>query len=528
MRLLPRKARLIGNSRFHPFQEETVKQILEGRRWILTEAPVGSGKSTIIRESLLQVQNRPIILTYPTRILLQAQVAALRHDIEGLAILPWDSPGRGTPVLFEYSGATLLRMAREGRELGTRSELMHQLFSQMTDAAKYVKAVMTPDVLHLIVTKEFYRGSRHLERHLRKGLFVFDEFHLYFDLGHFASLVENIVERLDGAVVLLSATPLLSKRLKDFLNRYDGIQIGFGTSIAKEGALGRVFNHPLDLRLYEGFDLYDLNEELACLEAILIACEKPVAVIVDSLFRLRHIMNAIVERLGKSNLSFLEWSGERKQEARLTERTAVLGTSAIEVGVDLDFRTLVMEASTWASAVQRLGRVGRRSRGTVHLITRKRFMGLIDGVEQLDRTVFEQEVLSEVFRYSDPDEEKLAASSAGEMFRGDSYPFALYDVERKETYFGDEALFSRYCIVDPGCEEWRVLTKDQKARELRDHLRLPVFWVEEILLRDRVFPLWGVVKGRLRNKWEKVFVRSHDLELEIKSDETYYYYGKET
>jgi CRISPR-associated helicase Cas3 len=527
MRLLPRKAKVLDGG-FHPFQKQTLDSLFNHNSIVLSEAPVGSGKSRIVREALNRITDRPIVLTYPTRILLQAQIASLQTEMKGLTVLPWNRPVSNVPMLFEYSGATLLRLARERKQFQDRSQLLLQLFSQITDVADHVRAVMTPDVLHLIVTMGFYKDSRHIQRHLMGGVFIFDEFHLYFDLGHFVSLVRNIMERLEGTVVLLSATPLMNAQLRALMEERQGTVIGFSGSSADPLEPGRVFNQLLNLNVREGFRLQDLRAEAELFEEILMTCEKPAAVIIDSVFRLRHLIELVRARLRSANLSIHEWSGEKKEEVSLGTNTVILGTSAIEVGIDLDFKTLVMEASTWASAVQRLGRAGRRSPGTVHLITRKRFMGLLDGKDEMDRSAFENEVLLNVFSYSDPDEEKLAASAAGEMFRGDSYSFALYDVDRSEAYFADEAMFARYAILDPGNEEWRVLSAADKRKELQRHMKLPSAWVEEILLRDRVFPFWGVLKGKLRDRWEKTVVRRHarDELLEIICDEPYHFYGK--
>ena len=114
------------------------------------------------------------------------------------------------------------------------------------------------------------------------------------------------------------------------------------------------------------------------------------------------------------------------------------------------------------------------------------------------------------------------------MFRGDSYSFALFDEETCEVYFGDESLFSRYEITNPGDREWRCLTTEEKETELWDHLRLPKSWREEIMLQDRVFPLWGVVRGRLADSYSKVMAKENRQagSLTIVADHNYVYYRK--
>ena len=66
--------------------------------------------------------------------------------------------------------------------------------------------------------------------------------------------------------------------------------------------------------------------------------------------------------------------------------------------------------------------------------------------QKIARTTFEKEILSQVFRYIDPRDYPFES----EMFRGDVYPFAVYDSDMEEVYFGDESLFGRYNITEFG------------------------------------------------------------------------------
>jgi len=50
--------------------------------------------------------------------------------------------------------------------------------------------------------------------------------------------------------------------------------------------------------------------------------------------------------------------------------------------------------------------------------------------------------------------------------------------------------------------------------------------IEDILLRDRIIPLWGVVSGRLKSEYENVTTKLADNELIISlnnSGKTYYF-----
>src|SRR5262249_2670892 len=153
--------------------------------------------------------------------------------------------------------------------------------------------VTTPDVLHLIAQRK-YASSKRLQQYLNAGgLFVFDEFHLYHNLRHFVPLLTEILERWNGRVVLLSATPLERGDLRRLFTAYPAALIDFSGSVAApaDGAQ-RIFNHPIDLRV-ESFRTSDLKEWLPRLETYLPHLSHPTAVILDSVHRLQWLRRAI-------------------------------------------------------------------------------------------------------------------------------------------------------------------------------------------------------------------------------------------
>ena len=66
---------------FRPFQKQTLEALKSQSKLILVEAPVGAGKSHIIYQMLQdnQISKHPIILTYPTKILIQSQINFLKN-----------------------------------------------------------------------------------------------------------------------------------------------------------------------------------------------------------------------------------------------------------------------------------------------------------------------------------------------------------------------------------------------------------------------------------------------------------------
>src|SRR5437773_237729 len=90
-RIAGRAARVTDG--LHPFQRQVAEVLATSEARVLcVEAPVGSGKSRVIR-SLLEKpgDGRLLVLTYPTKILMLAQVNALRKEVaaSGRDICVW-------------------------------------------------------------------------------------------------------------------------------------------------------------------------------------------------------------------------------------------------------------------------------------------------------------------------------------------------------------------------------------------------------------------------------------------------------
>ncbi|MGO8899465.1 MAG: type I-D CRISPR-associated helicase Cas3' [Isosphaeraceae bacterium] len=504
--IAPRAARVENG--LHPFQRQVLDALDDGSaRIIRAKAPVGSGKSRVIRDLLEQPNNgRMLVLTYPTKILMDAQVGALRSELveRGREVSVWPDPDRvfrpGAINLINYSTDSLLTLLRgmgPEAKLGKRGDLLQSLFDAQQFWGHERAVVTTPDVLHLIAERK-YEASKRIQQYLNAGgLFVFDEFHLYHNLANFVPLLEEILTQWNGRIVLLSATPVESQELRGLFGRFPNATINFEPdSVGTHGAAGhRTFNHPLEVRL-ESFQTTDLEEWVRRLEDLLPILPRPAAVILDSVHRLQWLGRRLAPFARQLGLELLQWSGLHKDHATLGDRTVILGTSAIEVGIDMRFRSLVMEATYWPSAIQRLGRVGRFDEGTVVILSRRVFEPYLDGRAIWERTAFEQEVLRQVLL------EPSDAMIGGEMFRGDSYAFALIDSESGRPCYYDQTIFALFDIDDE-IEHWRLLSLKEKGDVLSEWGVGPDA-AEEILLRDRLFPFWGLLLGSLRVKYQRI------------------------
>ncbi|MEW6455476.1 MAG: type I-D CRISPR-associated helicase Cas3' [Acidobacteriota bacterium] len=507
---------------FRPFQRQTLEAIKNSDAiLIFVEAPVGSGKSYIIRNLIqdryFQDTGKRIILTYPTRILMDAQVGAMRKELKDTAIWPDDDFIPNGINIFNYSSNSLFRyLVNKGIDIElNKSELIKQAVIQSRLFSKRSVIITSPDVLHLLINRETYKSSKRLQNYLQGAIVFFDEFHLYVNLSNFLELIKNLLDGIASKVVLLSATPYMSKELSTLNNIYPSLNISFTDSVGNKR--DAEFNFPLDIEI-RAFKFTKLDLVYENLKELIPSIPKPAAIIFDSVFRLQHIKKKLINTF--KQYKFYEWSGlEKAKSFSLDDKSVVIGTSAIEVGIDMDFKSLITEASYWTSAIQRIGRVGRKSNGTVVILTKNDFGWAVKDQTCFERDVFEKSILQEVLR--DPSGKLVS----GEMFRGDSYNFLLYDIDTKNITPYNEAIFSMFEpeeIVD----DWMTLDRHKK-QEILKRYGIADTKIKEIIIHDKIFPFWGVGSGRLRDEYFNVTTKyiKEDGELHIIANEHFIFYG---
>lgn len=527
MRVLKRYIKSINGLRL--FQKQAIEKILNPTSQILfVEAPVGSGKSYIIRnfiKILPDTERGKIILTYPTRILMDAQLRALKKDLinDGLTVSFWDGTNNIDEADFTgviYSSDSIIRylINRKLNNKLNKGELLEKLFSSLDWYSMRSAIITSPDVLYLLLEKRAYTRSKHLTAYLNKGYFFFDEFHLFSGLDHFRNLLDRIL-KIGKKAILLSATPFIGERFEEWLKDYSYDIVHFADSVGD--AEDTCFNFDLELNIINSSKKID--DVFKNLKTILSTVKKPAVVILDSVFRLQHLKALLIQRFPE--FDFLEWSGLRKDPfSNLSEKTIVLGTSSIEVGIDMQFISLITEARYWTSAIQRIGRIGRMRSGYLYLLTEKDFDPRLKGYEkhgEIDRDVFENILKAVLF---DPEEEWVS----GESFRGDSYPFLLFNMNDKKLYHYNETLFSMFDILERD-RRWQRRGIDEKIERLSE-LGINRDLIDEFLIRDRIYPFWGFIKGTLKNNYisiEDVYLDETDnrLIIDLKDGDSYRFYG---
>ncbi len=517
---------------FRPFQRQTLEAIKNSdARLIFVEAPVGSGKSYIIR-NLSQdehFQRKPIVLTYPTKILMDAQVESMRSELKkngkDIAVWPEDKnfPVTGDGVnMLKYSSDSLIHYFKEHPSafdsFKNRGDLIKGgLFS--LGYGKHQVFVTTPDVLWLMYSWQ-YKGAINLQAQLNSAIVSFDEFHIYANLYNFYNLLENlIIKSKVDKVLLLSATPYMKEKEWDAIEKklrekdIPTLNISFKDSEAQEQN-GVIFNYPLEANIH-CFKFHDKDLTIQKIEDILKEIKTPAAIIFDSIFRLKHLKTKFLQydEINGGRFKIREWSGMAKDKdvpelVKNQDNVIVLGTSAIEVGVDMKFKSLITEAASWQNAIQRIGRIGRlkyfpdediqSNVGYLYLFINSRdVLNNLEGREYISRDDFESILQKNL---SNPKDEMVS----GESFRGENYNFLLIDSYLERPVIYSETIFCMYNVDESLCMNF--YGSDEEKREIlrkagiNDH-----DLIEELILRDKLFPIWGIViSDGLMDKYSRI------------------------
>lgn len=483
MRVAARKAPLKNTKfgRLHPFQEKLIEALLDRRVFLVNvEAPVGVGKTTAIRKAL-EVCEQPIVATFPTMILINTQASKIT---EGSKVFHW--PKTLDPSdqdwdfgLIEYSTHSLLNLAINKHSDITnlkRGELLDRLFSLTPLIAKKRMIITTPDVLWLIYSGK-YSHARRLQLALTDAIVFFDEFHCYCDLRNFYLLLQLLAEKGVSKIILMSATPFMRQDIHlDFPG--DQVDIRFEE---EQGLEQRTFNFPLNVEIIEG-DYYNLDKLVEMIKSCFKDLPRPAALIFDSIFRLMQIEPMLKKEF--PHLQFYRYDGLKKESFVLDKKSVVLGTSSIEIGIDMDFASMVCEGSSWPAVIQRLGRAGRRRRGNAFILSDRNFKPYMPAQKEISRKKFE-DILKQYL--PDPREDW----TSGELFRGDSPNFLLID-EKGGTYFYGPGIFSMYDIA-----EWDYYTSNTKEmQKILVEMGADESALEEVLTRLYLFPVAGIVKAK--------------------------------
>lgn len=330
------------------------------------------------------------------------------------------------------------------------------------------------------------RDVERLRSELHGSLVVFDEYHLMAQWASSRRYIERL-RRLGARVLLMSGTPR-----PDFLSFWDTKVVDFDAEEAPErievGEPTVVFNHPLLITLDPvGFRLRgtDYNPNAAALRHVQrwdTTAPGPCALVFEALDRATSVAKTLMGTPSCRERVML-WTGPEKDphlsevlrgNALLAPDAIIVGTSALEVGIDLPFRNLYSEVLYHQSLMQRIGRVGRMGTltpGEVHnVVLALNKSAIPNGMVPegpIERCDLADVLLRIVGRSHAPDDEY-----EGLWLRGSRTAQFLAIVRTNgkwKALRGSSSLLKVYPPSGSQLREWFFLTAAQQSDLLRSH-----------------------------------------------------------
>lgn len=348
---------------------------------LLVEAPTGGGKTWTAAAPLFDAADlgEGAFFVYPTNALADDQERSL-YDLAERAGIPagivrpdgtWSGPPSTRILICRIHASTLDDVQTElgGR---FRGEQLSRLLQQLPP--KPVWFITNPDTLYLLATARYAVSPQIWSRLEPCRTLVLDEFHLYRGATLVRALCLIVLARhllSVNRVRVLSAT--LPPKTRELLEQ----QFGFERIEASAATEGRIVQHEIRLEV-EAAEAERATQRMAEIIAAEIEVLRsdtrlnrgvPLVALRLSVFGAIQLEDALAAR-GIRHGEIGVYRGLSSRAIRAMDgKTLVVGTSALEVGVDFDTTRLLFEAGSASSFAQRLGRVGRHRPGTARFFT---------------------------------------------------------------------------------------------------------------------------------------------------------------
>ena len=397
--------------RLYPHQASMLDE-WENHDSFMVVSKTGTGKTASAMLPILK-DRRSAVAVYPTNSLVKDQVKSVKDlaEKEGTNAHEWtpDTTKKErleADILLQHIDSNSLREWREHYSMRSNGDALQQLIGQM-DSPRII--FTNPDIVFMIFALRYKTEA--LASLQQYGTLVLDEFHLYtgVELAH-ALMMIHLGRSLGGTfekVILLTATPEpeAEKLLKQLLNPVKKIDMDSETQrsiVDKRTAVHRVDLIPV-LTSRRNVVETALKELFTREEEIKRKRKEetdpgyvPAVVVVSSVVNAIRLEDRLVEEGFCSRADLAIVRGLSSREVRNTEgKLLVIGTSAIEVGVDFECDWLIFEASEAASFMQRFGRVGRHGQGkAIILCPNNVLVGLASQPKEIPRATFEEKIYS--------------------------------------------------------------------------------------------------------------------------------------
>ena len=378
----------------------------------------GSGKTAAAALPFLLRTKDPdfregAVFVYPTNALIEDQERSIRQlaEVEGIKVASLtpdtvqEKYGSEQVVLVRIDAARLEAFAKAYRFRKPDGNWdKGRALAEVLRLDKPKIALINPDILYLVYTLAYHYSAESVATLQAYQTLVFDEFHLYggVELAHALFLI-YLARSLHTfkRVLLLSATPDEQTRtwIEKLLHPYV-IDSHTRTTHPETGTRQVAYpvnlecvNRGADVVAASGAQILKLRKKLRALQEQSASSEYiPGVVILNSVVDAIELEDFLVTK-GFAREEIAPVRGLVSRAARdVRGKTLVVGTSAVEVGIDFKCDYLIFEAGDAAGFMQRFGRVGRHQPGTAYLLESSRVAEALNTQTQMSRDDLEKQV----------------------------------------------------------------------------------------------------------------------------------------
>ncbi len=347
---------------------------------LLVVTPTGSGKTQAAAFPILD-HGEAAIFVYPPNALAEDQERSTCRLLQRLGMPYYQLAADGQWDADAYRRARAVLVRVEGQTLEQFRRLWHQtrkgqaLAQLLSHQEKPLLLLTNPDTLFLMLALRYHAGFEILSRLQGFQTLVIDEFHLYsgVELATLLFMVHSLL-RQEGflrRVVFLSATP--QREVLGLLDCLFAPKAIVANVVPESHQPSRRVLHPVDLEVTSAPRLVEqMAGRIGAMRNGLSSSKSnpdfvPLVAIVNSVLSAIHLEDTLVRsRFDRNGLGIYRGLSDRAIR-EIRGRLIVIGTSAIEVGVDFDAEYLLFEAWSGPSFLQRLGRIGRHRAGSAVL-----------------------------------------------------------------------------------------------------------------------------------------------------------------
>lgn len=423
-----------SNEKFKTFYPHQIAFFHNFGNNILMKAGTASGKTLA---AVLPIVSKELnaIFVYPTNALIYDQ----REAIED--ICNYANKSYSVRIVNSDELDSIQEKKRVGRHDAVISAFQPDLIRREN------RIILTnPDIIFWLLKGAYRRGESALRMRKNFDCIVFDEIHAYKGKEYANILFEIrfVNQFFNQTIYMLSATT--RPGFEEVLRK------NVGMDFVEIPETGRAYGKSYDVEVF----LYprekrDLTEQISGIIRESDDDFEKTVVIVNS------VLDAeILSRQLEKDYEVSEWHGLCSHEHRSLDGEIVVGTNAIELGIDFSCDRLIFESASYESFIQRFGRAGRHTEGSAIIILpslySERIRNSID-TDSISRASFEDVVYNFFGR------NRVEACFFGSKFSAAEHKTIM-------KWFGFEEEEIRKFITELHCIEERQWQEIEKTERL--------------------------------------------------------------